>query len=621
MSLRALRHALLVLALMALALIPTPLAAQVQIRTVAVTGDPAPGVPGATFAAFGPQGGAAAGSPAIGPDGRVVFWAQVAGGAASGATGVWSDLGGTTSPFVLAGQTAPGTSKSFVAFNFPAVGDGGQPAILALLSSLQQGVWMGAPQAATRAALTGEQAPGYPSGVTWSPAPDGILPPFDYPLAISNAGGSIAFNSFVSQPRPNNVGLWVGRPGALTAVARFGDPAAGLPNTTYTGFFSQPRLNARGQLLFAGAFNKAGGGGGNAIWLGTGTSLAPVAITGRPAPGTATTWGAFTLYDPQLNDAGQIAFIANALGVGDGIWAGSPGQLQLVALEGRPAPGFSAGHTFNSFFNPLLDGRGGVTFVAVVAQGGEALNAVYTWRPGAGLTPVAVSGGAVPGLPSARFAAGFPEGWAISSQGDLALLAALADGRTALLYRSAAGSMLPVAVTGSFFRASRAAGTISEIQMNTAEGAQNGQPRRLSDAGEVVFRLAFQDGSGGVFTVRPLEASPLVEAGVDPGEPSLARCTDVEYQAFTRPNPGGGKTLFLVATCSYPFGDVVLTLEGDPDHTGAYRLLQTLPGVTFPITTFYIGAFSSGLGLEDPPSQVQIFDASGPTTVPVEARP
>lgn len=616
MSRRALRHTLLVLTLIA-----SPLAAQVQIRTVAVTGDPAPGTPGATFAAFGPQGGAAAGSPAIGPDGRVVFWAQVAGGGDSGATGVWSDLGGTTTPFVLSGQTAPGTSKSFVAFNFPAVGDGGQPAILALLSSLQQGVWMGTPAAATKAALTGEQAPGYPSGVTWIKAPNALEPPFDYPLAISNAGGLIAFNAFVSQPQPNNVGLWVGRPGALTAVARFGDPAAGLPNTTYTGFFSQPRLNARGQLLFAGAFNKAGGGGGNAIWLGTGTSLTPVAITGQPAPGTPTTWGAFAGYDPQLNDAGQIAFIGNALNIGDGIWAGSPGKLQLVALQGQPAPGFSAGHTLFEFFNPLLDGRGGVTFVAVVAQGGQAFNAVYTWRPGGGLTPVAVSGGAVPGLPSARFAVGFPEGWAISPAGDLALLAALADGRSALLYRTAAGSMFPVAVTGSFFRASRAAGTISEIQMNAAEGAENGQPRRLSNADEVVFRLAFQDGSGGVFTVRPLDPSPLVEAGVAPGETSLARCIDIEYQAFTRPNPGGGRALFLVATCSYPFAGVVLTLEGDPDHPGAFRLLQTLPQVTYFLDTSFIGSFSSGLGLQDPPSEVQIFDASGPTTVPVEARP
>lgn len=119
----------------------------------------------------------------------------------------------------------------------------------------------------------------------------------------------------------------------------------------------------------------------------------------------------------------------------------------------------------------------------------------------------------------------------------------------------------------------------------------------------------------------PAPADLQAEAAADPGTPTLARCTDAAYEAFTRPNPGGGQTLFLVGTCSYPFAEVVLTLEGDPEHEGAYRLLQTLPKVTFDIDTFYIASFSTGLGLQDPPSEVEIYDASGSQTVPVEARP
>lgn len=119
----------------------------------------------------------------------------------------------------------------------------------------------------------------------------------------------------------------------------------------------------------------------------------------------------------------------------------------------------------------------------------------------------------------------------------------------------------------------------------------------------------------------PASDGAQAEAAADPVTPTLARCTDAEYEAFTRPNPGGGQTLFLVGTCSYPFAEVVLTLEGDPEHEGAYRLLQTLPKVTFDIDTFYIASFSTGLGLQDPPSEVEIYDASGSQTVPVEARP
>ncbi len=119
----------------------------------------------------------------------------------------------------------------------------------------------------------------------------------------------------------------------------------------------------------------------------------------------------------------------------------------------------------------------------------------------------------------------------------------------------------------------------------------------------------------------PAPVSPQAEAAADPDAPTLARCTDAEYEGFTRPNPGGGRTLFLIATCSYPFAEVVLTLEGDPEHQGAYRLLQTLPEVTFDIDTFYIASFSTGLGLQDPPSEVEVYDAAGPRKVPVEARP
>lgn len=119
----------------------------------------------------------------------------------------------------------------------------------------------------------------------------------------------------------------------------------------------------------------------------------------------------------------------------------------------------------------------------------------------------------------------------------------------------------------------------------------------------------------------PAPADPQAEAAADPVTPTLARCTDAEYEAFTRPNPGGGRTLFLVATCSYPFAEVVLTLEGDSEHEGAYRLLQTLPEITFDIDTFYIASFSTGLGLQNPPSEVEIYDGTGSQMVPVEARP
>ena len=82
------------------------------------------------------------------------------------------------------------------------------------------------------------------------------------------------------------------------------------------------------------------------VWSEGSGSLALVARSGSPAPGTpdGVNFDSF-FFQTGFNDAGQIAFFAFVTGSGvdpsndNGIWSEGSGSLALVARSGSPAPG------------------------------------------------------------------------------------------------------------------------------------------------------------------------------------------------------------------------------------------------------------------------------------------
>ncbi len=255
----------------------------------------------------------------------------------------------------LSGQQAPGT-PSGVNYNFlgtPVLNDAGQTAFYARLTDAtnNNSIWSEGSGSLTLVARAGSHAPGTPSGVNYGN---------DFETPVLNDAGQIAFFA-TNLPGSgvvlgiNDGGIWSEGSGSLALVARVGDHAPGTPNGVNYYDVYDPVLNNAGQTAFLAVLTSIGvnGGLGTGLWSEGSDSLALVARSDDPAPGTpdGVNFSNFNFFDVPfvLNDAGQTAFLASLTGSGvdstndRGIWAtDSNGDLQLIAREGDPlqvAPG------------------------------------------------------------------------------------------------------------------------------------------------------------------------------------------------------------------------------------------------------------------------------------------
>ena len=165
-----------------------------------------------------------------------------------------------------------------------------------------------------------------------------------------NAAGRIAFTANTDDNR--NFGFWAGLPGSLQLVARHGSPAPGTNGNFSIGYpgnnFGQLKaFNDAGQVAFSAQIEGAPVGTQDGLWAGTPGALQLVARTGSkaPGPGSGITWN--YLSDIQLNSAGQVGVFGRVtqappadtlLMDGYVLMVGTPGALQVVARAGDPAP-------------------------------------------------------------------------------------------------------------------------------------------------------------------------------------------------------------------------------------------------------------------------------------------
>lgn len=104
-----------------------------------------------------------------------------------------------------------------------------------------------------------------------------------------------------------------------------------------------------------------------------------------------------------------------------------------------------------------------------------------------------------------------------------------------------------------------------------------------------------------------------------PVSPPLSRGSEIEYKAFSRTFGGGrAAVLSLIATCYY--GTPGYTIFFQPEAgKNRFELLQTTPtGIEPQLVTYYVGSWTGGQPLADPPSHVEITDAGGTHRVKVE---
>ncbi|WP_428304068.1 DUF7453 family protein [Lacipirellula sp.] len=427
----------------------------------------APGAPtGANFVSLS--------SPVLNDAGKSAFAGQTSISNGPSYSGLFTNEAGVTQAVMLDGAAAPGASSGV---QFRGIIDG-----IALLNKAGDtaskffvqgddvtsqndiGIWAHSAGSLKLIARTGNQAAGVPAGVPYSYL-------FDWPAL--NDQGELAFAGAVVSPIGGlgaDSGVWAGAPNNMRLVARHGESAPGLPaGVTLDSLFGAV-INGGGKTAFAASVVGAGVTASNryGIWAEDSSGLKLVARTGDAAPGAADGALFNSIQRPVINDAGKVAFVAglsvtspNVISSG-GLWAGTPGNVELVVRSGSQAPGTPTGAEFDAFTAPAMNARGQVAFEARL------------------LTPRPIGrDGPIVGNPAGG----------VNSMNDNGLWATDMQGNLRLIVRE--GDLFEVGPND--FR------TVGSIEFNGSTGNGDGRASGLNESGQIAFALTFRGGSGGVF--------------------------------------------------------------------------------------------------------------------------
>ncbi|MBL8755806.1 MAG: hypothetical protein JNK15_21090 [Planctomycetes bacterium] len=198
--------------------------------------------------------------------------------------------------------------------------------------------------------------------------------------------------------------VWISGSGG-TILAREGQQAPGLPVGV---LFSNPALSWSVNSL-SNAFTNAGNtmlncqldGGGTtvgvddyAVYYGNLSGLNPVIRRGDACPGLpGVTFGIVGNTSMACDDAGHVAFISSLGGAvattsDSSLWFGTIGNLQMLAREGDPVPGYP-GWMFQSISagtnSPSMNDRGCVLMNLGITDGTNFKNVLFGYTPQHGL--------------------------------------------------------------------------------------------------------------------------------------------------------------------------------------------------------------------------------------------
>jgi hypothetical protein len=313
---------------------------------------------------------------------------------------------------------------------------------------------------------------------------------------VPNASGQVAFYADLTG---GSSGIFAGSQGSMQAVARQGSPAPG--GGTYFGFFNSSSLvvNASGQVAFDAWVNTSTTQG---IFMGTPGSVQAVAISGNAAPAGG---NYDQLFRPAINATGQVAFFSTLTGGSSngGIFVGVPGALQTAALRGAASP---AGGIYFSLGEPVINHFGKVSFWANMT-GGSSTSGIFVGAPGA-INAVVLQGQLAPAGNGATFSdfnpappGGLNALGQVVFSGTLTGTGVTSANNQGLYVASPGGGVVKVVRTGDMIDVGNGSGlhTVSGFSFNIS-GGEDGRPNSLSDTGVLVYSLTFTDGTQGVFT-------------------------------------------------------------------------------------------------------------------------
>lgn len=176
-------------------------------------------------------------------------------------------------------------------------------------------------------------------------------------------------------------------------VALSGQQAPGLPQGVVFaspggGFvsLSGPIINNQGRVAFR--WNIFGIEPVQAAWVGTAGNLQLVAQEVSPPPPTTQFNYDINTILTGLSDSGALAFDSSTLA--SGLWTGTPGNIQPLALPGDPVPGASPGTVFvtirptsTAMSGRTINAAGQTAFRATIAApGAEQVQSFWVGSPG-----------------------------------------------------------------------------------------------------------------------------------------------------------------------------------------------------------------------------------------------
>jgi hypothetical protein len=338
-------------------------------------------------------------------DDLLLFYAFKAGGRAATFTKTLHSGGGQITRIFGEGDTAPviGGALWGVLANFGSINDSEEVAFAtgevvgasvypaSIILTHKPGVGM------QKVAATGDPAPGAAGGTFI--AFDTVT--FFRPPSRINSSGQVAFFAniagSVSNSSPN--GIFIGSAsGGIQPVARIGDPSpvAGIFVNFQQADIS---LNDAGQVAFRGISQVTPTLQRPAVFVGNGTAP-PVKVVRQGDPGPGGSLVASIPFRFHINNAGQVAYVANLSGGSSpqGVFLGTAGGAQMVvALAGDPAPG-TGGGAFSAFKESdiELNNPGAVAFWAEIS-GAFATSGYFLGSATAAPAARLIEGQALPG--------------------------------------------------------------------------------------------------------------------------------------------------------------------------------------------------------------------------------
>ncbi|MEK6642630.1 MAG: thrombospondin type 3 repeat-containing protein [Planctomycetota bacterium] len=408
----------------------------------------------------------------------------------------------------------------------------------------QGGIWaQNAAGTVVRVAI-GDSAAGVPAGTEFN----GVGTP------AMNSSADVAFLGTLKQgvggvTVGDDSGIWCRTAGGpMRMIAREGDVIPNVPVgsgwpvgfVNYGGYFSNPIINAGGQVAFSVNLNYAT----LALFSESNTMAPPrvVAYAGQLAPGLGNvTFANFPSYT--INNDGNLAF--NAILAGPGVtpnvndnstWVEDGGALHMIARTGDAAPG--GGH-YMLLYPPALSGQGEVAYCGYLISGIDGVDstndvAIYKYTtPGGTVELVARDGMAAPGMPAGVTFALPVNNPSINDAGQVAFYSLLIGpppfdpGSDSVWATSPTGVLTPIVVKGQTLEispgVSRTVNSCGSYLAPNGSAAQTGLTYQLNNNGQICVTANLSDGTNAIYVASfPGCINPALDSDGD-GTPD---CTD-----------------------------------------------------------------------------------------------